>query len=38
MPDCTLARGLVGFASVRTLDDFIGAVIVVQLTAAAVTR
>ncbi len=38
VPDCTLARGLVGFASVRTLDDIIGAVIEDQLTAAAVTR
>ena len=38
VPDCTLARGLVGFESVRTLDDIIGAVIEDQLTAAAVTR
>jgi UDP-glucose 4-epimerase len=38
VPDCTLARGLVGFESVRTLDEIIGAVIEDQLTAAAVTR
>jgi hypothetical protein len=38
VPDCTLARGMVGFASTRTLDDIIGAVIEDQLTAAAVTR
>ena len=38
VPDCTLAHGLVGFASARTLDDIIGAVIEDQLTAAAVTR
>jgi len=38
VPDCTLARGLVGFASARTLDDIIGAVIEDQLTAAAVSR
>ena len=37
VPDCTLARGMVGFASARTLDDIIGAVIEDQLTAAAVT-
>jgi UDP-glucose 4-epimerase len=37
VPDCTLARGLVGFESVRTLDEIIGAVIEDQLTAAAVT-
>jgi hypothetical protein len=29
---------MVGFASARTLDDIIGAVIEDQLTAAAVTR
>jgi UDP-glucose 4-epimerase len=38
VPDCTLARGLVGFESTRTLDEIIGAVIEDQLTAAAVTR
>jgi UDP-glucose 4-epimerase len=34
VPDCTLARGLVGFEPARTLDDIIGAVIEDQLTAA----
>ena len=38
VPDCTLARSLVGFESARTLDDIIGAVIEDQLTAAAVSR
>ena len=38
VPDCTLARGLVGFEPARMLDDIIGAVIEDQLTAAAVTR
>jgi len=38
VPDCTLARGMVGFASAHTLDDIIGAVIEDQLTAAAVSR
>lgn len=34
VPDCTLARGLVGFEPARTLDDIIAAVIEDQLTAA----
>ena len=38
VPDCTLARSLVGFEAARTLDDIIGAVIEDQLTAAAVSR
>jgi len=36
VPDCTLARGLVGFEPARTLDDIIGAVIEDQLTAATI--
>jgi UDP-glucose 4-epimerase len=36
VPDCTLARGLVGFEPAHTLDDIIGAVIEDQLTAATV--
>jgi UDP-glucose 4-epimerase len=34
VPDCTLARGLVGFEPARTLDDILAAVIEDQLTAA----
>lgn len=34
VPDCALARSLVGFEPARTLDDIIGAVIEDQLTAA----
>ena len=36
VPDCTLARSLVGFDPARTLDDIIGAVIEDQLTAATI--
>jgi UDP-glucose 4-epimerase len=34
VPDCTLARGLVGFEPSRSLDDIIAAVIEDQITAA----
>jgi UDP-glucose 4-epimerase len=36
VPDCSLARRLIGFEPARTLDDIIGAVIEDQLTAATV--
>jgi UDP-glucose 4-epimerase len=38
VPDCTLARGLVGFEPVHTLDDIIAAVTSDQRAAAAITR
>jgi len=38
VPDCTLARGLVGFEPARTLDDIIASVIEDQITAATVMR
>jgi UDP-glucose 4-epimerase len=38
VPDCTLARGLVGFEPVHTLDDIIAAVVSDQRAAAAITR
>jgi UDP-glucose 4-epimerase len=37
VPDCTLARGLVGFEPARTLDDIVAAVIEDQITAATLT-
>jgi nucleoside-diphosphate-sugar epimerase len=38
VPDCTLARALVGFRATRTLDDIIGSLIEDQREARAATR